>query len=76
MPSLREKLKALEELQQIDLDSNEVRLELETIPARRAEIEPRVHAARRAYDEEKARLEGTSASAASSSRCSAWSGTR
>ncbi len=58
MPSLREKLKALEELQQIDLDSNEVRLELETIPARRAEIDQRVLDARRAYDEEKARLEG------------------
>ncbi len=58
MPSLREKLKALEELQQIDLDSNEVRLELETIPARRAEIDARVLDARRAYDEDKSRLEG------------------
>ncbi len=58
MSSLREKLKALEELQQIDLDSNEVRLELETIPGRRAEIDRRVLDARRAYDEEKARLEG------------------
>jgi predicted nucleic acid-binding Zn-ribbon protein len=57
LPSLREKLKALEELQQIDLDSNEVRLELETIPARRAEIDARVHDARRAYDEDKSRLE-------------------
>ena len=58
MSSLREKLKALEELQQVDLDSNEVRAELETIPAKRAEIDQRVAEARRAYDEEKARVEG------------------
>ncbi|ACG71997.1 protein of unknown function DUF164 [Anaeromyxobacter sp. K] len=58
MSSLREKLKTLEELQQIDLDSNEVRAELETLPAKRAEIDQRVAEARRAYDEEKSRVEG------------------
>ena len=58
MSSLREKLKALEELQQIDLDAQDVRAGLETIPARRAEIESRVLEARKGYDEEKARLEG------------------
>jgi predicted nucleic acid-binding Zn-ribbon protein len=55
--SLREKLKALEELQQIDLEANEVRAELEALPARRAEAEAAVHSARRAWEEERARLE-------------------
>jgi predicted nucleic acid-binding Zn-ribbon protein len=58
LSSLREKLKALEELQQIDLETNDVRAELEGIPARRAEAEAKVKDARRAYDEEKARLDG------------------
>lgn len=58
MPSLREKLKALEELQQIDLDADQLRLELEAIPAQRAEVEGRVQGARRDYDEEKARIDG------------------
>ena len=57
MPSLREKLKALEELQQIDLETNEVRSELEGIGPRRAEVEEKVREARRSYDEEKGRLE-------------------
>ena len=57
MSSLREKLKALEELQQIDLESNEVRAELEGIAPRRAETEAKVLEARRSYDEEKARLD-------------------
>jgi predicted nucleic acid-binding Zn-ribbon protein len=57
LSSLREKLKALEELQQIDLESNEVRSGLEAIPARRAEVEAKVQEARRAYDEQKQRLE-------------------
>ena len=58
MPSLREKLKALEELQQIDLDSNAVRAELEGIAPKSAEIDGKVREARKAYDDEKARLEG------------------
>ena len=55
--SLREKLKALEELQQIDLDSNEVRGEVEALPARRAKAEAGIVEARRAYDDAKQRLE-------------------
>lgn len=58
MPSLREKLKALEELQQIDLETNDVRAELEANPGRRAEVESKVLDARRAYDAEKGRLDG------------------
>jgi len=58
LSSLREKLKALEELQQIDLESNEVRAELESIGPKRAELDVKVRDARRAYDEEKARLDG------------------
>lgn len=57
MPSLREKLKALEELQQIDLEANDVRAELEAIAPRRAEVEVQVKDARRSYDDEKGRLE-------------------
>ncbi len=56
--SLREKLKALEELQQIDLDTNEVKAELDALPARRVEAEAAVTTARRAWEEDKARLEG------------------
>jgi predicted nucleic acid-binding Zn-ribbon protein len=56
--SLREKLKALEELQQIDLETNEVRAELDALPGRRAAAEAAVAAARKAWEEEKARLEG------------------
>ncbi len=55
--SLREKLKALEELQQIDLESNEVRGEIEALPARRAKAEAGILEARRVYDEAKQRLE-------------------
>jgi len=58
LSSLREKLKALEELQQIDLETNEVRAELESIGPQRAELDAKVRDARRAYDEEKARLDG------------------
>ena len=57
MPSLREKLKALEELQQIDLETNDVRAGLDVSGPRRAAIEAKVLEARRAYDEEKARLD-------------------
>ena len=57
MSSLREKLRALEELQQIDLDTNDVRAELEAIAPQRVAVEARVVEARRAYDDEKSRLE-------------------
>lgn len=57
MSSLREKLKALEELQQIDLETNEVRAGLAGVPAKRAAVEARVLEARRSYDEQKARLD-------------------
>jgi uncharacterized protein len=56
--SLREKLKALEELQQVDLESNEVRGEIEALPARRARAEAGILEARKAYDEMRLRLEG------------------
>jgi len=54
--SLRDKLKALEELQQVDLEIEELKGEAETIPRRRAQIEAVIADARRAYDAEKARL--------------------
>lgn len=57
MSSLREKLRALEELQQIDLESNEVQTALAAMPARKAAVEQRVLEARKAYDDQKARLE-------------------
>jgi predicted nucleic acid-binding Zn-ribbon protein len=57
LPSLREKLKALEELQQIDLESNEVKAELGGLPLKRAGIEAGIADAKRVYDEERARLE-------------------
>ncbi len=56
--SLREKLKALEELQQIDLETNEVKAELDALPARRVQAEAAVTTARKAWEDEKARLEG------------------
>lgn len=55
--SLREKLKALEELQQIDLDANEVGGALGAIPVKRTAVEAAIVEARRAYDEEKQRLD-------------------
>jgi uncharacterized protein len=57
LSSLREKLKALEALQQIDLEANGVRAEADSIPARRTQIEAGVHDARRAYEADRARLE-------------------
>ena len=57
MSSLREKLRVLEELQQIDLDAHAMRQGLDAIPAERAKLEARVKAARKAYDDQKARLE-------------------
>ena len=55
--SLREKLKALEELQQVDLDAGGIRGEADAVPLRRAEIEAQVAAAKKAYQAEKTRLE-------------------
>ena len=55
--SLREKLKALEELQQIDLDTTGVRGEAEGVPVRRAEIETAVVAAKKVYEAERSRLD-------------------
>jgi uncharacterized protein len=55
--SLREKLKALEELQQIDLEVGGVDGEREGIPVRRAEIQVAVTHAQKAYQAEKSRLE-------------------
>ena len=55
--SLREKLKALEELQSVDLEAASVRGEAASVPVRRAEIEVELDAARRAYDGSKARLD-------------------
>jgi len=57
LASLREKLKALEELQQIDLESHEVRTGLDGLPARKAVVEAKVVEARKAYDGTKAALE-------------------
>ena len=57
MASLREKLKALEELQQIDLESHEVRTGLDGLPARKAVVEAKVVEARKAYDGTKAQLD-------------------
>lgn len=56
--SLREKLKALEELQQIDLEANEVKAELDALPGRRAQADAAASSARKAWDDEKGRLEG------------------
>jgi uncharacterized protein len=55
--SLREKLKALEELQQIDLETTGVRGEAEGVPLRRAEIEAALAVARKAYEAERSRLD-------------------
>jgi predicted nucleic acid-binding Zn-ribbon protein len=57
LSSLREKLRALEELQQIDLETNEVRTALDAVPARRSAAEQKILEARKAYDEQKSRVE-------------------
>jgi len=54
--SLREKLKALEELQQVDLELAEVRREAGAIPKRRQEIEAEVGEVRRQWEAEQSRL--------------------
>ena len=55
--SLREKLKALESLQQVDLDTGALCAEAQAIPLRRSEIETALAVARKAYQAESARLE-------------------
>ncbi len=55
--SLREKLKALEELQQIDLEMNEIQAAIAAHPARQAEVEADVSTARKAWEQEQARLD-------------------
>ncbi len=55
--SLREKLKALEELQQIDLEMNEIQGALADLPARRAQVEGAVGIARKAWEQEQVRLD-------------------
>jgi hypothetical protein len=57
LSSLREKLKALEELQQIDLEMNEIQAAIAAHPARRAEVEAAVVTARKAWEQEQARLD-------------------
>jgi predicted nucleic acid-binding Zn-ribbon protein len=57
LSSLREKLKALEELQQIDLDLNEIQAAIAAHPGRKAEVEAAVVAARKAWEQEQARLD-------------------
>jgi uncharacterized protein len=57
LSSLREKLKALEELQQIDLSSGAVMQEDEGIGVRRTQIEAELAAARKVYEAEKLRLD-------------------
>ena len=57
MSSLREKLKALEELQQIDLELNEIQGVIAALPARVAAVETGVASARKAWEQEQARLD-------------------
>jgi predicted nucleic acid-binding Zn-ribbon protein len=54
--SLREKLRSLEELQQVDLELAEVQREAEAVPRRRAEIDADVGGVRSAWDAGRARL--------------------
>ena len=56
--SLREKLKALEELQQVDVETAQVRADAEAVPRRRTEIDLGVGAARKAWQAEQDRLDG------------------
>lgn len=54
--SLREKLKALEELQQVDLELNEVHQQAEAVPRRRNEIDAAVGESRKTWEAEQERL--------------------
>jgi len=56
--SLREKLKALEELQQVDIEQAVVQAEALAVPRRRAEIEAGVGTVRKAWQAEQDRLAG------------------
>ena len=56
--SLRDKLKALEELQRIDLEAGAVGVKAGDLPRRREALEAGLAAARKAYDAEKARIDG------------------
>jgi predicted nucleic acid-binding Zn-ribbon protein len=56
--SLREKLKALEELQQVDIELAQVRAEAEAVPRRRAQIEVGVEEVRKLWEAEQDRLAG------------------
>ncbi len=56
--SLREKLKALEELQQVDIELAEVKAEAEAVPRRRTAIEADVSVVRKAWQGEQDRLAG------------------
>jgi predicted nucleic acid-binding Zn-ribbon protein len=56
--SLREKLKALEELQQVDIEQAVVQAEALAVPRRRAEIEAGVGVVRKAWQAEQDRLAG------------------
>jgi predicted nucleic acid-binding Zn-ribbon protein len=56
--SLREKLKALEELQQVDVELAEVRAAPEAVPRRRAQIEVGVDEVRKLWEAEQDRLAG------------------
>jgi len=54
--SLREKLKALEELQQVDIEMNELQQQAAAVPKRRAEIDAAVGDSRKAWEAEQGRL--------------------
>jgi predicted nucleic acid-binding Zn-ribbon protein len=57
LSSLREKLKALEELQQIDLELNEIQTAISALPARQTAVEAGAATARKAWEAEQARLD-------------------
>jgi uncharacterized protein len=56
--SLRDKLKALEELQQVDLDAGALAGQAAEVPRRREALEAGLAVARKAYEAEKARIDG------------------
>jgi predicted nucleic acid-binding Zn-ribbon protein len=56
LSSLREKLKALEELQKVDLEINSLQADLDRLPARKVQLEAAVVESRKAYDSERDRL--------------------
>lgn len=54
--TLREKLKALEELQKVDLEVHDLRTQYEGLPRRQQQLESSVADAKKGYEAEKARL--------------------